>query len=190
MLGICFKIKPFKAQGVTGLEILKHDEIDAYRQFILSHSKGHFMQSPEWGAVKRDWKWEAVVEKDAQGDIIGGLSVLVRKVPGLPFTLLYAPRGPVCDVSDEQTLTRLIAGVRALAVRRHAYLFKMDPDVPCANTEFTKRLEAFGFQLKDGGKNFESIQPRFVFRLNIEGKSEEQVMAGFHSKTRYNIRVA
>ena len=43
---------------------------------------------------------------------------------------------------------------------------------------------------REGGKNFEAIQPRYVFRLNVEGKTEEELLAGFHQKWRYNIRLA
>ncbi len=148
------------------------------------------MQSPEWGKVKKDWKWEAVVEKDSQGQIIGSVAVLIRRVPVLPYTLMYAPRGPVCDIDDTQTLTHLIAGVRALAVKHHAYLFKIDPDVLATNTDFIDKMKQMSFTLQDGGKNFDGIQPRFVFRLNVEGKTEDEAFAGLSSKTRYNVRVA
>ena len=51
-------------------------------------------------------------------------------------------------------------------------------------------LQSFGFKAKEGGKNFEAIQPRYVFRLNVEGKTEEELLANFHQKWRYNIRLA
>ena len=34
------------------------------------------------------------------------------------------------------------------------------------------------------------MQPKFVFRLDVSGKTEDEVFAGFESKTRYNIRLA
>ena len=34
------------------------------------------------------------------------------------------------------------------------------------------------------------VQPNYVFRLDIAGKTEEELMAAFHQKTRYNIRLA
>jgi peptidoglycan pentaglycine glycine transferase (the first glycine) len=173
-----------------GLEILKEKDIEAYRRFIEQSSKGHFMQSPEWGNVKSAWKWEAVVEKNPAGAITGAMSVLIRRVPGLPYTLMYAPRGPVCDIHDKDVMAHLIAGVRALAVKYKAYLFKIDPDVLASDKEFMALMGSFGFELHGDGKNFDSIQPRFVFRLNVEGKTEDEVFAGFQSKTRYNIRVA
>ena len=51
-------------------------------------------------------------------------------------------------------------------------------------------MRSFGFRCKEGGKNFEAIQPRYVFRLNVEGKTEDELMAAFHQKWRYNIRLA
>jgi peptidoglycan pentaglycine glycine transferase (the first glycine) len=172
------------------LEILKENDIEKYNLFIEQNSKGHFMQSPHWGKVKRAWKWEAVVAKDSRGAVTGALSVLIRGVPGLPYTLMYAPRGPVCDIHDKDVMVQLIAGVRALAVKYKSYLFKIDPDVLSSDKEFITDMNSFGFELHGDGKNFDGIQPRFVFRLNIEGKTEEEVLAGFQSKTRYNIRVA
>ena len=172
------------------MEILKEKDLDAYRQFIKSSEKGHFMQTPEWGTVKSAWKWEAVIEKNPDGQIVGAMAVLIRRVPGLPFSLMYAPRGPVCDIRNREVFARLIGGVRALAVKHKAYLFKIDPDVVATDKDFLSMLSSFGFALHGDGKNFDDIQPRFVFRLNIAGKTEEEVFAGFQSKTRYNIRVA
>lgn len=40
------------------------------------------------------------------------------------------------------------------------------------------------------GKNFEGIQPKFVFRMNVAGKTEEEMLASFTQKHRYNIRLA
>lgn len=172
------------------MEILRQDQQEEYRTFITTHPKGHFMQAPEWGQVKSEWKWEAVVQRDETGKIIGALSVLIRPLPALPFTLMYAPRGPVCDVHDKATIAALLTGVRELAKKYHAYEFKIDPDVLASDELFREMMCSFGFELHTGGKNFEGIQPRFVFRLDVAGKTEEQVMAQFHSKTRYNIRVA
>ena len=70
------------------------------------------------------------------------------------------------------------------------YVIKIDPDVPCRNTQFRQLLESFGFRLMQEGKNFEGIQPKFVFRLNVEGKTEEEMLASFAQKHRYNIRLA
>jgi lipid II:glycine glycyltransferase (peptidoglycan interpeptide bridge formation enzyme) len=172
------------------LEILKKENIEEYNKFVQKNQKGHFMQSTQWGAVKTAWKQEIVVSRNKDGEIVGGIAVLIRKVPAIPYTLMYAPRGPVCDVHNKEIVTDLFAGVRALGVKNKAYLFKIDPDVSVDDKEFMALMGSFGFELHGDGKNFDEIQPRFVFRLNIEGKTEDEVLASFQSKTRYNIRVA
>ena len=34
-----------------------------------------------------------------------------------------------------------------------------------------------------GGENFEGIQPKFVFRLDVAGKTEEEMLASFTQST-------
>lgn len=102
---------------------------------------------------------------------------------------MYAPRGPVCDINNIDLLNKLIADAKEIANAVNACVIMLDPDVTLDNTEYVKALESAGFKGKNG-KNFEGTQPRFVFRLNVKGKTADELMAEFHSKTRYNIRVA
>lgn len=161
-----------------------------YEAFITKHNKSHFMQSPEWARVKNNWKNEVIVCKDEQGEIKGTLSVLIRKVPFFKSTMMYAPRGPVCDVTDAETFSALIEGAKQKAKKYKSYVLKIDPDVKSENEAFVSMAKKLGFRFKNASKNFEGIQPRFVFRLQVSGKTEETLMETFHSKTRYNIRLA
>ena len=115
---------------------------------------------------------------------------MTRKVPGIGRTLMYGCRGPVCDLDDRETFAQLLEGAKELAKKYKSYVIKLDPDVPSSNTAFAALMQSFGFRCKEGGKNFEAIQPRYVFRLNVEGKTEDELMAAFHQKWRYNIRLA
>lgn len=45
--------------------------------------------------------------------------------------------------------------------------------------------------MKKNIKNIDQvIQPKYVFRLNLSNKREEELLASFNQKTRYNIRLA
>ncbi len=172
------------------IEFVTKENLAEFDAFVISHPKGHFIQSSAWSKQKPDWKWEAVLSRDDEGKVRGAISVLIRKVPYLKYQLMYAGRGPVCDVHDKEVLAELTDGLRTLAKKYNAYLLKIDPDVLISDTEFLNIMTDIGYKWRDTGKNFSGIQPRFVFRLNVEGKSEDEVFALFHSKTRYNIRVA
>ena len=59
------------------------------------------------------------------------------------------------------------------------------------DAEFRRIVEEIGYKVKDDAKDFkDEIQPRFVFRLDIKGKTEDEILANCHQKTRYNIRLA
>jgi lipid II:glycine glycyltransferase (peptidoglycan interpeptide bridge formation enzyme) len=165
-------------------------DISKYEAFLQSHPKGHFMQSPQWAKVKSFWKNEIVTVEDEDGNIKGSVSLLIRKVPILPYTMMYSPRGPVCDPHDEAVLRELLEKCRALAKKYRSYVLKMDPDIEIEDTQFEEIVKKLGFKVSRGLRNYEGIQPRFVFRLDLRGKTEEQIMADFHHKVRYNIRLA
>ena len=171
-------------------EFITEKTLPEYEAFVQSHPKGNFAQSYLWGKQKPMWQWDAIAVRGEDGAIRGSLAVMTRKVPGIGRTLMYGCRGPVCDLDDRETFSQLLDGARALAKKYKSYVIKIDPDVPSSNTAFSSMLQSFGFRAKEGGKNFEAIQPRYVFRLNVEGKTEEELLANFHQKWRYNIRLA
>lgn len=171
-------------------ELINEASLPEFEAFIQHHPKGHFAQSYLWSKQKPMWTWKAIVCRDDSGRIRGALSVLIRRVTKLPYTMMYCCRGPVCDLDDRDTITQLIDAAKELAREYKSYVIKIDPDVPSSNRPFEELMHSLGFRNNDGGKGFESIQPRYVFRLNVEGKTNDELLASFHQKWRYNIRLA
>ena len=162
-----------------------------YIDFIQKHPKGHFLQSPEWAKLKNTWKNEVLLVEDKDGNIKGAMSILIREMPYIKSTMMYAPRGPVCDVHDKETIKELTEGAKELAKKYNSFILRIDPDVPNDDDEFKKIVKECGFKIKENVKDFtEVIQPRYVFRLDVKDKTEEELMKSFHEKTRYNIRLS
>lgn len=160
-----------------------------FEAFVSSHPKGHFLQSTYWPAAKPQWGWRGVLSRDEGGAVRGALSILTRRMPG-GFSMLYAPRGPVCDVRDTAVMKELFDGAAQVARDSRGYLLQIDPDVLSSDEQFKTDMKSLGFAFEEAGLNFEGIQPRFVFRLDVQGRTEEEVMAAFEQKTRYNVRLA
>lgn len=164
---------------------------EEYKRFLENHERCNFQQSLEWAEVKKDnWKPEVILAEDDNGNIIGSLCVLARKMPIFGY-ILYASRGPVCDIHDITVMKQLTDGAKELAKKYNAIVLRIEPDIEKNDEDFRKIVTNLGYKIKDDAKDFkDEIQPRFVFRLNIKDKTEEEIMAGFHQKWRYNIRLA
>ena len=163
---------------------------EEYKKFLEKHERCNFQQSPEWAKVKSNWKNEIVIAEDEKGKIKGAVSILIRKIP-IFGNIMYSSRGPICDIHDLETMKQLTDGIKELAKKYKAIVYKAEPDIESNDEEFRKIITNLGYNIKDDAKNFrEEIQPRYVFRLDIKDKTEEEIFEGFHSKTRYNIRLA
>lgn len=68
-----------------------------------------------------------------------------------------------------------------ISKKYNAFAVRIEPDIETDDQVFRDVVTNLGYKIKDDAKDFkDEIQPRFVFRLDIKGKTEEEVMAGFH----------
>ena len=171
-------------------EIVTQKTLPQFEAFVQHHPKGHFLQSHLWAPVKSGWQWEGLLSRGEDGAVRGAMSVLIRKMPGVPYRLMYAARGPVCALSDTAALKDLTDGAAVLARKYNAYALRIDPDVPSSETNFIQSMKSLGYVHHPGDKDFNGIQPCYVFRLDVRSKTEEELLAAFHSKTRYNLRLS
>ena len=172
------------------MKLVTEENKEKYTKFLQTHERCNFQQSLEWGKVKESWKNEVVIAEDDKGNIVGSISVLIRKLPFFG-SMMYSSRGPICDIHNKEVLQELTDGLKELAKRENAFVLKIEPDIKSEDKEFRKIIEEIGYKVKDDAKNFaDEIQPRYVFRLDIKGKTEEEIFAGLHQKTRYNVRLA
>ena len=162
-----------------------------YKEFLEKNERCNFQQSLEWAEVKKpNWKPEVILAEDDDKTIIGSLCVWIRKMP-LFGNMMYASRGPVCDIHDVNVMQQLTEGAKELAKKYNAFVLRTEPDILKDDQSFRDIVTELGYKIKDDAKDFkDEIQPRFVFRLDIKDKTEEEIMAGFHQKWRYNIRLA
>lgn len=161
-----------------------------FNDFVARHPKGHVLQTWEWGEVKAKTGWEPLrllLYRDEEP--VAALSILKRKIPVIGKSIFYAPRGPVARIDDYQGMDELWRAVKRLAKDHGAIMLKIDPDVPVQEEQFAAYLAKAGFRPAKTSEGFEGTQPKYVFRLDIT-PSEEELMANFHSKTRYNVRLA
>lgn len=163
-------------------------EMEEYNRFVESNTTQSIMQDTRWGDLKPKWEREYVVLKK-EGNIVAAMSLLFRHVFG-PFTLAYAPKGPVCNIQDTKLLLDLLEEAKPILKKHHAFALRMDPEI-LYSEELEQTYRKLGFQVRT--ENFETgglIQPRYNMCINLKGYSWEDIYKSFKQNVRSHMKKA
>lgn len=163
----------------------------------------HLLQTWEWSQVKAKYGWEPIplTWKEGEG-VVAAAMVLKRRIPirgfGARLSILYIPKGPLMDWSDESLRERVLNDLQVFAKHQGAIFLKIDPDVVLGTgiPEGKDNMVDNGGQavmsaLKRRGWRFSSDQIQFRNTVMIDlSPSEEEMLARMKQKTRYNVRLA
>ena len=161
-------------------EFLNSSNADEFESFVSTHENGSFMQSPIWGNVKANWESEGLISRGCDGRIRGTCLVLIKRLP--LCSMLYAPRGPVCDYNDAVTLADIVRGIDDIAKKYHAFAAVCDPPVSDVGA---LRSAGFLHTLTDEDR---LIQCRSNYILDLNGRTPDDIRA--HFKPEYRNRIS
>ncbi len=171
--------------------LLDESRRDEWNDFVHASQHPSAMQSWEWGELKSSTGWTALhLALEEGGRIAAGALILERALPVVGRPLHYAPRGPVLDWSDAGLLSSLVQAARELGRERGALALKIDPAVRSERTDVVRALQELGFRFAgDDDPDLGGTQPRYVMKVDLSPEPDD-LMASFHKKWRYNIRLA
>jgi lipid II:glycine glycyltransferase (peptidoglycan interpeptide bridge formation enzyme) len=158
----------------------------------------HVLQTWEWGDFKTattGWTPERIAYMH-QGGVVAMAQVLTRRVG--PLAVMYTPKGPALDYTDQALRAGVLAELRRHAKERGAVFIKIDPDVTTGvgvPGQPDAYNDAVGVQIAAewaaAGLAFSREQVQFRNSIVIDlRRSEEELLEAMKQKTRYNIRLA
>jgi lipid II:glycine glycyltransferase (peptidoglycan interpeptide bridge formation enzyme) len=163
------------------LQEVRESQKDEYNRFIAAQESGSFLQSWEWGEWhvrlgRTVYRFEI---KDDSGNQIGSIQ-LIKMPLSLGKHYLYAPYGPVLAGGEQ---------LKVESEKLKGLLYQLK----------TKFADAIFVRIEPKDASFilhssfltktTNIQPGKTLVIDLS-KSEEQLLAEMHQKTRYNIKVA
>lgn len=167
------------------------EKASEYEHFVATSAHGHCLQSMNWAKVKANWESDYVYLDDESGHVRAALSLLSIKNDGV-HSFIYAPRGPVCDLADLDTVNRLLAEAEPIIEDRKAFLLRLDPEIPYAASlveKLTAGLKAEDVVIRTRGLPEHSFSnPRNNMVLYFRGRDFDQIMKDFSSKRRNQFR--
>lgn len=169
------------------LDLKDTEAVSRYRHFVEKSPYGSVFQDPRWAAVKKGWSGVQIyLEEDNK--ITAGMSMLIKKTG--PFSMMYAPRGPVCNPLDKDTVNRLLKEALPEAKKNRAFVLRMDPVVLYDDEVYNDYIKQ-GFIVR--GRGFlprDLIQPRLNMVLTLNGETADSLFPKFSRTGRNYIRAA
>lgn len=190
-------------------------ESNIWNSIISKLPNPHFLQTYEWGQVKAKYGWSPMYavwdekqfsvfsdQLSVADNYIAAALILKRQILRNGFaarlSILYAPKGPLLDWTNESLRNRVLNDLQSLAKKQGAIFLKMDPDVvsgmgiPDSEEDIIENSgQAVMSELKWRGWGYSSDQIQFKNTVLIDlNPTEEELLARMKQKTRYNVRLA
>jgi peptidoglycan pentaglycine glycine transferase (the second and third glycine) len=176
---------------------------DEFATYALTHEQNTFHQTLAWGELKATNGWRNYyVGLIDDNDKIIGASLLLSKKLVLNINLFYAPRGFLIDYKDVVVLKTFTKLVKEFARKKKAIFIKIDPYVMykehdingelvengADNSEVVDNLIKLGYKHKGFTVYQGTLQPRWMFVLDVENKTEDELLKEmYHPTTRHVI---
>lgn len=169
---------------------LKTIDKEEYDNYVRNHQyKSHFLQSLSWGEfakVKKNLTPHYLGLATEDNQLVAATLLLEKHLP-MNMCYLYAPRGFVIDFNKKELLKTMTKKVVEFAKTRKAIFVKIDPDIIRKSYDYQNEEQKLNYDpevifdnIKKAGfkhlgftKNFETSQPRYSFRINLEQSMED-----------------
>ena len=185
------------------MEFIEKVEKNKYEKFVKNHKlKSHFLQGYAWGEFSKKCKnftphYVGLI--DEKKNLHATALLLEKKLP-LGYSYFYSPRGFVIDFYDKGLLKEFTNKIKSFAKKRKAIFIKIDPDIIWRKENNVgeeiqlekdpkivfESLKELGFKHLGFTKNFETMQPRYTFRIDMN-KSFEEIENNFSKTTKQRI---
>lgn len=164
------------------MKFLEQIEEERYASFVENHpTKSHFLASPFWAEVSRlRGLVPSYVGVEEDGKLIATALLLKKSLP-LGYCYFYIPRGFVMNYEREDCLAFLTESLKKYVRKQKGLYFKIDPDIRLHTIDddacriegedhyhLVEVLKELGYRRKPLTKYFETSQPRYTFRVNLE----------------------
>ena len=176
---------------------------EEFKKFADNHPQITFHQTEQWANLKKVNGWDSyyvgLVEDDK---ILAGALLLSKTLPIIKKKMFYSPRGFLIDYNNKIILKKFTEELKAFAKREKAIFVKIDPYVEYQehdndgnivdggynNKEAVDNLKSLGYKFFGFNLMQDTLQPRWMHVIEIDGRNEEEVQKDMESKTRQILR--
>lgn len=170
-----------------------------FRKFLDNSSQKNFLQTPEIGKLREKNGWQVYYVGVKKDNKLIAASMLVSRKAHFGKKEFYAPRGFLLDYKDKNLLTFFTINVKKYIKKNKGYILRIDPYLPNVERDTNGNIVEGGIDnrivrknLSDLGytriKSKEMEQVGWMYVLDTEGKTEDEILKDMKPNTRNTIR--
>lgn len=174
-----------------------------FKKYADNHDQITFHQTEEWANLKKVNGWEAHYIGLKEGKKIKAAAlILAKELPIIKKKMFYSPRGFLIDYNDYELLKEFTNELKKYIKKEKGIFVKIDPYVEYQERDNNGQIVENGYNNKKAVENLkklgykffgfntmqDTLQPRWMHVIEINGKTEEEVLKEMESKTRQILR--
>ena len=174
-------------------------EENEYRVFWENHPLKSFLSAPEIGTLRKKNGWDLKYVGLIKDETLVCATMLVSHKRRFNKKEFYAPRGVLIDYNDKELVKEFITQLKRYIKSNGGYIFRMDPYLINKERDIDGEIVEGGIDnssvknhlLKLGFKQVQNDnmeQVGWMFSLDLEGKTEEELLKEMKPNTRNTIR--
>ena len=179
---------------------LKENE---FKKYADSHPQITFHQTREWANLKKENGWDSYYLGFKDNDkIVAAALILSKTIPFINKKMFYSPRGFLIDYNNYDLLEEFTNEIKKFAKNQKAIFIKIDPYVEYQERDNNGNIISDGYNNKNAIENLkklnykffgfnlmqDTLQPRWMHVIEINGKSKDEIDKEMESKTRQILR--
>lgn len=182
------------------MEFLEITE-EEYTKFWKNHPLKTFLSSPKISKLRKKSNWETYYVGVKEAKKLVAASMLFSHNRHFGVKEFYSPRGFLLDFKNKELVEFMTKEVKEFIKKKNGYVLRIDPYVIYKerdidgnivedgedNSSVVEQLQSLGYKKVPTPKK---EQVGWMFSLDLEGKTEEQILKEMKPNTRNTIRKA
>jgi peptidoglycan pentaglycine glycine transferase (the first glycine) len=165
---------------MSNLKLIEIKKLEDLNSFVGAQPHAELLQSWAWGEFQEKVGVKVLRLGVEDGGKLVAVASLIKRSSPLGMNYFYCPRGPIVNyklsIINEKLFDFLLSEIKKIANKEKVIFLRIEPIDKINNSSFIIN-------------NSLDVQVSKTIMLDLT-KSEEELLAAMHQKTRYNIRLA
>lgn len=171
---------------------------DEFRKFADRSKYKSFMQTPEIAKLREKNGWTAYYFGVESNGKLKAAAMLVAKPTFLGKSTYICPGGPLLDLEDAETTRFFFTNLKRYIKSHNGYTLHIDPYYELIERDRDGNPVEHGFNHESARNNLKNLgfietkstQPKYLFVMDLENRTEEDLLADLKRNTRNHIKKA